>query len=144
MRLSEFNFELKYRAGVDNQVADALSRNPIPQELSEEEAASVMYAFQFERIEAELQTWEQRADENAGSTFCVTWGKTSSSECDLVEGFAFARSTDDASEDDEPDGEVGEYDMDKLLAQASDTVTLEEISAEQAIDPYVKQILDSL
>ena len=45
MRLSEFNFDLRYRPGVDNQVADALSRNPLPQELSNEEASSVMFAL---------------------------------------------------------------------------------------------------
>jgi hypothetical protein len=149
MRLSEFNFQLKYRAGIDNQVADALSRNPIPQELSQEEAASVMFAFYFERVEAEVQTWEQRKSEDSGATYCVTWGKITDPDPRQEEAFAFARTqvepvTEDSSGEESDCADAGEFDMDKLLAQASATVTLEEIKNEQASDAYVKQVIDSL
>jgi len=73
MRLSEFNFDLRYRPGVDNQVADALSRNLLPQELSNEEASSVMFAMYFQRLEAERCTSAHYASDTP--TYMVSWGK---------------------------------------------------------------------
>lgn len=51
MRLSEFNFELKYRPGKYMQMADRLSRNALPQELSEDELAAVTMCMNVAKIE---------------------------------------------------------------------------------------------
>ena len=66
MRLSEFNFELKYRPGKDMQIADCLSRNALPQELSKDELAAVMMCMNV----AEIET-----DQENDSLFVVTWGQ---------------------------------------------------------------------
>ena len=41
MRLSEFNYKLKYRPGKHMEVADCLSRNPLPEQLTDEQLAQV-------------------------------------------------------------------------------------------------------
>ena len=130
MRLSEFNFDLRYRPGVDNQVADALSRNPLPQELSSEEASSVMFAMYFQRLEAERCTSAHYASDTP--TYMVSWGKIVDPEVSMgSDGVCHARTipTQEASDDSdcESSGDVGEQDMDRLMALAADTVTLEEI-----------------
>ena len=41
MRLSEFDYELAYRPGSQMHVADCLSRNPLPQEISADDVAGL-------------------------------------------------------------------------------------------------------
>ena len=45
MRLSEYNYELRYRPGKNMEVADCLSRLSLPQELSEEEMSVIMATY---------------------------------------------------------------------------------------------------
>jgi hypothetical protein len=45
MRLSEYNYELRYRPGKNMEVADCLSRLSLPQELSEEEMSVIMSTY---------------------------------------------------------------------------------------------------
>jgi len=147
MRLSEFNFDLRYRPGVDNQVADALSRNPLPQELSNEEASSVMFAMYFQRLEAERCTSAHYASDTP--TYMVSWGQIVDPEVSMgSDGVCHARTipTQEASDDSdcESSGDVGEQDMDRLMALAADTVTLEEIKAAQQPDVYAKEVRKSL
>jgi len=147
MRLSEFNFYLKYRPGVDDQVADALSRNPLPQELSSKEASSVMFAMYFQWLEAELCTSAHYVSETP--TYMVSWGKIVDPEVRMgSDGVCHARiiPTHDAPSDSdcESSGDVGKQDMDRLMALAADTVTLEEIKAEQQPDGYAKEVRTSL
>jgi len=137
MRLSESNFNLRYRPGVDNQVTNALSRNPLPRELSSEEASSVMFAMYFQRLEAELCTSAHYVSETP--TYMVSWGEIVDPEVSMgSDGVCHARiiPTQEASDDSdcESTGDVGEQDMDRLMALAADTVTLEEIKAAQQPD----------
>ena len=147
MRLSEFNFDLRYRPGVDNQVADAMSRNPLPQELSNEEASSVMFAMYFQRLEAERCTSAHYASDTP--TYMVSWGKIVDPEVSMGSGgVCHARTipTQEAPDDSdcESSGDVGEQDMDHLMALAADTVTLEEIKAAQQPDVYAREVRKSL
>ena len=148
MRLSEFNFDLRYRPGVDNQVADALSRNPLPQELSNEEASSVMLAVYFQRLDAELCASAHYVSDTP--TYMVTWGKIVDPELSLgSDGLCYARTrpTPEVPSDDEDvdvDDDLGEQDMDRLMSLAADTVTIDQIGAAQLVDEYAAQVKKSL
>ena len=51
MRLSEYNFELRYRPGKKMEVADCLSRNSLDKELTEAELEPVMYCCNVNQLE---------------------------------------------------------------------------------------------
>ena len=54
MRLSEFNYKLKYRPGNLMQVADCLSRNPLAQEVTDQEMEQIMHTVSIVEIEPAL------------------------------------------------------------------------------------------
>ena len=75
MRLSEYDFELKYRPGKQMEVADCLSRNPLPIEVTEEEMAPILYTFNVTQQECgNSAMFEGKPIEDSGSLFQVTWG----------------------------------------------------------------------
>ena len=80
----------------------------------------------------------------------VSWGKIVDLEVSLgSNGVCYARtqpaqdvpSDDDGLEDDE---DLGEQDMDRLMALAADTVTIEQIGDAQLSDEYAAQVRMSL
>ena len=66
MRLSEYDFELRYRPGKQMEVADCLSRNPLDRELTEAELEPVMYCCGVSQMEL--------ATDDHGALFQVTYG----------------------------------------------------------------------
>ena len=66
MRLSEYDFELRYRPGKQMEVADCLSRNPLDRELTEAELEPVMYCCGVSQLEL--------ATDDHGALFQVTYG----------------------------------------------------------------------
>ena len=79
----------------------------------------------------------------------VSWGQIVDPEVSMgSDGVCHARTipTQEASDDSdcESSGDVGEQDMDRLMALAADTVTLEEIKAAQQPDVYAKEVRKSL
>jgi len=70
MRLSEYNFELRYRPGKQMEVADCLSRNSMDRELTEEEMEPIMYVANINQVALGPSC---QANSN-GAVFCVTFG----------------------------------------------------------------------
>jgi len=93
----------------------------------------MMFAMYFQRLEAELCTSAHYVSETPA--YMVSWGKIVHPEVSMgSDGACHARivPTHDASSDSdcESSGDVGEQDMDRLMALAADTATfLEEIKA---------------
>lgn len=71
MRLSEYDFDLKYRPGKHMEMADCLSRNALPIEPTEEEMATLMYCANFTQVELGKSESPQTSQ---GAVFKVTFG----------------------------------------------------------------------
>ena len=128
MRLSEYDFELKYRPGKQMEVADCLSRNALPQELSEEEMEVIMHTYSAEIMQMEY------GQKGEGALFRVTWGRVDEASREM--GCAMPTVTDE-QEDEE---ENRQRDFDRLMLQATDVLTDAEI-IEACIDDKLCQDL---
>ena len=74
MRLSEYNYELRYRPGKQMPVADCLSRLALEQELSQEEMNAVMTTFAVHISQLCEGSLNVAGTRSTGAEFMVTWG----------------------------------------------------------------------
>ena len=139
LRLSEYNFELDYRAGKHNEVADALSRLPI----DAKQATSELNETNAEQPEwmRQLKTPEQ-SQATALLTQLGTWGAASVCELTIA---ATAQAGDGNSDDCDSDSD-GEDD-DPLAfkvpqGQEVDKVTPSELAKEQRKDEQAQRIIE--
>lgn len=138
MRLSEYNYELRYRPGKQMEVADCLSRNAIGQELSEEEMEVIMYTALISQLE--FGEYDAVNNESKQALFCVTWGKSvTKGEAEALSyeeplGCAMptraqesGQNSVDEESDEEEDIEAERKARDRLMLKLSDTVTDEDL-----------------
>lgn len=77
MRLSEFNYKLKYRPGSEMHVADCLSRNPLPEEIDKEEAA-LFGLYESSELAYICSVTELPRSEDGGAQFEIFYTRKSS------------------------------------------------------------------
>jgi transposase InsO family protein len=144
MRLSEYNYELRYRPGKHMEVADCLSRLSLPKELSEEEMAVIMATFSV-RVN---QTTEGRVSEDRtrsrGAEFMVTWGLDPLPVEQEESARAMAAGQDSGDSSDSDDDVMKQMQVDRVKLQACDAVTDEEFKAALAKDSYFGEIKNAL
>ena len=100
------------------QIADCLSRNSLPQELSEDELAAVMTCMNVAKIET---------DREEDSLFIVTWGQVTSKNSRVVEAEAIDRQIFGPTQEDGVEDDDNGFALEDLNRAAAEAVTLEDI-----------------
>ena len=130
MRLSELNYELRYRPGKLMQVADCLSRNALPEEVSQEQMDQIMYTASFNEIEPRCFSVTFH---KMGADILV--GEESDSRCNDWKfcPVTLAGPTADVDTEELPEGEL------KLMSKAADIISREEIGRAQRDDQKIEK-----